>query len=93
MKNRVAARFSGVERSATVALLELVQTLRAQGVSIVDLGVVRNVRVVDGRVKVELPPTFTVAAPFTKKPVPPLLVTTRLVKPIVPQLCRPGNPS
>ncbi len=34
----VASRFAGVERSATVAVLELVQQLRAQGVTVLDLG-------------------------------------------------------
>jgi aspartate aminotransferase len=36
--SRVARRVAGIERSATVALLDIVQDLRAAGVSIVDLG-------------------------------------------------------
>ena len=38
MKNRVATRFAGVERSATVALIDQVQSLRARGVSVLDFG-------------------------------------------------------
>ncbi|WP_354640884.1 pyridoxal phosphate-dependent aminotransferase [Kitasatospora camelliae] len=38
MKGRVARRFAGIERSATVALLDLVQSLRAEGVQVLDLG-------------------------------------------------------
>jgi aspartate aminotransferase len=37
MSMRVAQRFSGVERSATVALLETVQRLRREGVEVLDL--------------------------------------------------------
>jgi aspartate aminotransferase len=38
VKNRVATRFAGVERSATVALIDKVQSMRAQGVSVLDFG-------------------------------------------------------
>ncbi|WP_371478703.1 pyridoxal phosphate-dependent aminotransferase [Kitasatospora sp. NBC_00315] len=38
MKRTVAGRFAGIERSATVALFEMVQTLRKQGRPILDLG-------------------------------------------------------
>ncbi|MFS0694275.1 pyridoxal phosphate-dependent aminotransferase [Streptomyces nitrosporeus] len=37
MKNRMATRFSKLERSATVALLDQVHALRAQGVKVLDL--------------------------------------------------------
>ncbi len=35
---RVATRFSGIEKSATYAVLDLVRTLRSQGADILDLG-------------------------------------------------------
>lgn len=38
MKNRVATRIASAERSATVALIDKVQSLRAQGVSVLDFG-------------------------------------------------------
>src|SRR5882757_1843708 len=38
MKSRVAQRFSGMERSATIAMHDVVRSLRADGVSILDLG-------------------------------------------------------
>ncbi|MEX2983084.1 pyridoxal phosphate-dependent aminotransferase [Streptomyces sp. C36] len=38
MRNHVATRFSGIEKSATYAVLELVHELRAKGVSVLDLG-------------------------------------------------------
>jgi aspartate aminotransferase len=38
VKNRVATRFAGVERSATVALIDKVQSMRARGVSVLDFG-------------------------------------------------------
>ncbi|WP_441250132.1 pyridoxal phosphate-dependent aminotransferase [Kitasatospora sp. McL0602] len=38
MKDRTARRFAGLQRSATVALLDLVQTMRAEGLPVLDLG-------------------------------------------------------
>ena len=38
MKHRAAQRFSNIEKSATYAILDLVQVLRAEGRSILDLG-------------------------------------------------------
>ncbi|WP_371493601.1 pyridoxal phosphate-dependent aminotransferase [Kitasatospora sp. NBC_00374] len=38
MKNRTAARFSGIEKSATFAVVDTVRALRAQGVHVLDLG-------------------------------------------------------